>query len=361
MVFAAICLSLFFAGCGTVPPEGTTTLQLSEADFESDRNGILTINNLSSVDVAIFAGRVERGNYIGAIKANESRAFDLNKIPNIPKKGAFLFRATSYQKLNKNGKVGIKEEDVLFTGLVAYDLDQPDRRIVKDIFSNIDDQQETFVHVSNVTKYVIELRLNGSDGEKVAVLGPGQRNKKLWIKPDPDGLAYRFFPTYIYVNPNTGEMDAFTDVANKSGQRFEPLPAGPSVPVYVFEDPATKPGGKQYNVAFIDLQNDTTQLLSFATARGNYRKNTRGTANTTRGQSDTYEIDSGPSGRTYTGLSVEYDDGWMDLEPVDIVPGHVYNLVVTMMNGNIQYKIFPRGLKSVVEDNRINLFLETEG
>jgi hypothetical protein len=99
------------AGCtSTSESNGTTTLQMSAADFESDRNGILTINNLSPVDIAIFAGRVERGNFLGAIKAQGSRAFDLTRIPNVPRKGAFLFRATSYQTLDKKGKAGVTEE-----------------------------------------------------------------------------------------------------------------------------------------------------------------------------------------------------------------------------------------------------------
>jgi hypothetical protein len=353
-------LTLLVASCNSTP-EGTITFRITEADFQSDRNGLLRINNYASFDVAVFAGRVERGNFIGAIRARGTRDFDISKLPNRPEKGAFLFRATSVQTLNNKGKVGITEEDVVYTGLVAYDLSQPNRRIEKDIFARVDDKQETFVYVANETKYVIELRLDSPDGEKVGVLSPGQRNKKLWIQEQPDGLSYRFFPTYIYINPNTGEMDAFTDTVNLDGPRFEWQRAGPDVRVVTFRDPAIQPGGKQYNVAFIRLQNDTNGLLSFETARNVHRKNTRGTVNTNPGATDVYELaaDTGPDGRTYTNLGVEHDSGhFVFAPPVTIKPGYEYNIVVTNMNGIFQYAIRELGLKSEVESNRIDLFLE---
>ena len=350
-----------FAGGGSDAAPGTTVMKINEADFQSDRNGLLKINNYASFDVAVFAGKVERGNFIGAIKARGSRDFDISKLKDIPRKGAFLFRVTSYQTLNKKGKVGITEEDVVYTGLVAYDLTRPDRKIEKDIFAHVDEKQETFIYVSNITKYVVELRLDSPDGEKVGVLSPGQRNKKLWIEQQPDGLPYRFFPTYIYVNPNTGEMDAFTDIENKSGTRFEPRAASAQVRVVEFKDPATKPEGKQYNVAFLRLQNDTNGLLSFETAQNMYNKNTRGSVNTNPGDTDTYEVaaDTGPTGRTYTNMGVEHDSGHLVFAPpVTLKPGYQYTIVVTQMNGIYQHAYKELGPKSEVESNRIDLFLE---
>jgi hypothetical protein len=356
----AVAAVIALAGCGSGPQTGLTTLKLGAADFESDKNGILTINNYTSFDVAIFAGKVERGNFIGAIKARGARSFDLSKIPGIPPKGAFLFRATSSANFDKKGKVGITEEDVVYTGLVSYDLARSDRRIEQDIFANVDDTEETFIHVSNLTKYVLELRLDSSDGEKVGVLSPGQRNKKLWIKPNPDGLPYRFFPTYIYVDTNTGEMDAFTDGVNKDGPRFEPLPAGASVRVISFEGPGQELGGvKQYNVAFIRLQNDTNGLLSFETARGSYRKNTRGSVNTNPGDSDMYELAADAEGRPYSNLGVETDSGHVTFSPpLTFKAGYEYAIVVTSMNGTIQHAVKELGSKAVVEQNKIDLFGE---
>ncbi|GHV74353.1 hypothetical protein AGMMS49940_16550 [Spirochaetia bacterium] len=80
LVIAAIVMA--FVGC-TSTPEGTTTIRINEADFKSDANGILTINNYTSFDVAIFAGKIERGNYLGAIKAGGGRSFDISKLPSM--------------------------------------------------------------------------------------------------------------------------------------------------------------------------------------------------------------------------------------------------------------------------------------
>jgi hypothetical protein len=361
-LFVLSAAAMVLAGCGSAPQQGRTELKLGSSDFRSDRNGILKINNYASFDVAVFAGKVERGNFIGAIKARGSRDFDLSKIPDIPQKGAFLFRAASYEKLSKNGKVGITEDNVIYAGLVSYDLGRPDRKIEQDIFANVDETEETFIYVSNITKYVLELRVDSPDGEKVGVLSPGQRNKKLWIKPQKDGLPYRFFPTYVYIDVNTGELDAFTDHVNKNGQRFEPRGQGPNIRVIEFKGPGQELGGtKEYNVAFVRLQNDTNELLSFETAEGSYWKNTRGTVNTNPGDSDVYELasDTGPEGRTYTNLGVETDSGHVTFRPpITFKPGYNYALIVTSMNGNIQHDVKELGLKSEVEQTRINLFGE---
>jgi hypothetical protein len=361
LIGIAVLVMAMGSGCGSIAPAGTTTVKISEADFKSQPNGILKINNFTNFDVAIFAGKVERGTFLGAIKARGARNFDISKLPSIPKEGAFLFRATSYQTLGRKGMVGITEDDVLYTGLVAYNLNRPDRIIEQDVFRNVDEAAETFIYVSNITKYIVQLRLDSPDGEKVGVLSPGQRNKKLWIKKQEDGLPYRFFPTYIYVNPNTGEMDVFTDMVNKTGTRFEPRAAGPQVRVVEFQDPVTQPGGKQYTVAFIKLQNDTNSLLSFETARSMYTKNERGSVNTNPGDSDTYELaaDTGEAGRTYTNLGVEHDGGHMVFAPpLTFKPGYQYSIVVTQMNGNFQHDWRELGKKSEVEQNRIPLFME---
>ena len=175
-------------------------------------------------------------------------------------------------------------------------------------------------------------------------------------------MPYRFFPTYIYIDVNSGELDAFTDEVNKNGPRFEPRGQGPDIRVIEFKGPGQNLGGtKQYNVAFVRLQNDTNGLLSFETAEAAYRKNTRGTVNTNPGDSDVYELaaDTGPEGRTYTNLGVEADSGHVTFRPpVTFKPGYNYTIVVTEMNGNIQHAVRELGPKAEVEQNRIELFGE---
>jgi hypothetical protein len=364
VLFSLFVVLLVVVGCKTSPPEGTTAMKINEKDFESDAKGILRINNFTDFDVAIFAGKIGRGNYMGAIHAKGHRVFDITKIEgSLARKGAFLFRAVSYQTYSNNGKTKIDEKNVIYTGLVAYDLDKPDRAVERDIFARVDDKEQTFIYLSNPTKYVVELRLDSPDGDKVAVLGPSERNKKVWIKEQEDRLPYRLFVTYIYVNPNTGEMDAFTDIENKNGKRFEPRgDDGRPLQVITLPDPKTSSGGKQYNVAFINLQNDTNGLLNLQPAEGMYLKNTRGSRSTREGDTDTYEIaaDTGDAGKTYTNLGVEHDSGYFRFTPPKSVkPGYVYNVIVTGMSGNLQYTWPDNPLrKQEAESNQAFLQLE---
>jgi hypothetical protein len=250
---------------------------------------------------------------------------------------------------------GINEEDVVYSGLVAYDKSSPDK-LEHDIYRGIDSKQETFIHVSNYSRYVLELRLGSSDGEKVAVLSPGQRYKRLWLQPEPSGFPLLFFPTYIYLDPNSGEMNAFTDRENLTGQRFEPEAYGEQREI-AFRGPAA--GTPQYNVAFVSFQNDTNSLLNFMTAQGNYKRNDRGTLSTSPGRTDIYQIDAGDKGKIYTAAGVFADDSnFHSIGQLDVLPGHKYQLVVTSMNGRIQTAIVDEGLKTLSDNVRINLFGE---
>jgi hypothetical protein len=361
---ASMTLAMAFipAGCINFPP-GTAAMKINEEDFSSDANGILRISNSTTFDVAIFAGKLGRGNYMGGIHAKGSRVIDITKIQSpLARKGAFLFRAVPYEILSKGGKTNIEEEKVVYTDLVPYDLDRPDRTVERDIFANVDDKAQTFIYLTNPTKYVVELRLDSPNGNKVAVLGPGERNKKVWIKEQEDHLPYRLFVTYVYIDPITGDVDVFTDIENKDGKRFEPRGnAGSTLQVITLPDPSTRPGGKQYNIAFIKLQNDTNGLLNLQSTEGIYLKNTRGSWSTREGDTDTYEIaaDTGDSGKTYANLGVEHDSGYFKFVPPQTVkPGYVYNVIVTRMGSNYQYDWQDLGKKQEAEIHQAFLQLE---
>jgi len=359
VMFVAVVMITTVISCGTT--QKGTTVVIKEDDFKSDAGGKLTINNMSGVELAIFVGKVERGNFIGAIGTGasgraRSRAFNIDKIAGLPQRGTFIIRATSFDNLNKRGLSGINEEDVIYSGLITFDKSNTDR-LEHDIFRGIDASQQTFIHVSNETKYVLELRRGSSDGEKVAVLSPGQKYKKIWLQPDPTGFPLLLFPTYIYLDPSTGEINAFTDRENINGQRFEPEGLGSDQRVITFKGPTT--GGPQYNVAFISFQNDTNSLLNFMTAEGNFKRNDRGTLNTSPGRTDTYQIDAGDRGKIYTVAGVQSDSGFHSIGRLDVLPGHKYQLIVTQMNGPIQATpLIDMGVKSVAEDAVISLFGE---
>jgi hypothetical protein len=343
-----------------VKPAPVTTVTIKDGDFVSEPAGRLIVSNMTNVELAIFAGKVERGNFLGAVGTGaqnrpRSRRFDINRIAGLPNSGSFLFRATTYEQVNRKGLSNITEEDVIYTGLVAFNKNDKDP-LEFQIFRNVDDSQSTFIYVSNYTNFVLQLRLDSSDGEFVAALAPQQRLKKLWIRPRDDGLYYTFFPTYVYVDPRTGELNRFSDLENVNGKRFEPEPPSPDLREIAFRGPGEN--GPQYNVAFIRLQNDADFLISFQTARGNFRVNDRGTRNTSGGRTDIYQIDSGSiiGGKTYSGLTLDTEFGYVDLAPVTVKPGYVYDVVFTRMNGISQYDWKEREKKSLMNDARMVLF-----
>jgi frataxin-like iron-binding protein CyaY len=318
---------------------------------------------MAQTELAIFVGRPERGNFIGAIGTganghDKSRGFDLSKIAGLPDKGTFIIRAATFKTVDGKGLAAITEEDIVYSGLIVYDKSSSDR-VEHDIFAGIDTNQETFIHLTNLTNYVLELRLDSSDGPKVAVLSPRQSLKKVWIAPKTSGFAYMLFPTYQYLDPNTGELNVFSDDEYVNGKEFEPEPLGSDQREIKFSGPAS--GRPHYNVAFIRVQNDTDSLLQFQTAEGNYKRNDRGTLNTSPGRTDVYQIDAGSSlaGKVYTAAGFQISRRLYPIGQQTVLPGHIYELVATNMNGTYQASpLRDLGEKSVADNIRVNLFGE---
>lgn len=117
-----------------------------DVSFKSEA-GSLTIVNETSSDVVIFIGKVEREAVLGDIKANQSRTFDLSKVPGIPESGSLLVRAASFNTYRS--KARITEEDVIYTGLVVYNLKDKSDRNHLSIYRGVDRTQQTCIYVSN--------------------------------------------------------------------------------------------------------------------------------------------------------------------------------------------------------------------
>ena len=358
VVLMAIVLLLAIS-CGTAPG---TQVVIKDEDFKSEPGGKLIINNNSGSELAIFVGKVEKGNFIGAIGTGinnhgKSRIFNLEKkLTGLPAYGTFIIRATTFETLNRKGLSNINEEDVVYTGLVVYNRDSPDRA-EHDIYRGIDFTQKTFIHVQNNSAYVLELRLGASDGEKVSVLSPRHPPKKIWVKPNDDGLPLSIFATYLYLDPNTKEMNAFSDSANVYGKSFEPEEAGFDLRVISFDGPGA--GGPKFNVAFVSFTNTTSVLLNFMTANGNYKRNDRGTLNTSPGRMDIYQIDA-TDGKEYPGAGIYVPDQrqFNPISDVKLQPGHKYDMIVADINGKFEAKLTDKGLKSVADNIRVELFGE---
>ncbi|MDR2158940.1 MAG: hypothetical protein LBP23_02605, partial [Treponema sp.] len=298
---------LFLAGCGSTgqtqrnpvlqndPGEGYASL------FAEGGRGSLTINNQAGFDVIVFAGKVANNNVLGGIRAGKSRTFDLSALP-LPDSGGFLVRAVAYENFLRKGLSHITGEDIIYTGFAAYNKNDTTPFAVE-IPKIIDESQTTCIAVSNSSNFVLQLHLDSPDGKIVAALAPLAQFKRIWITPHADGSSHTFFPSYVYMDPETGEPIRFFDTYAR-GIRI--IPASGEAPLSVREFHGPDPNAPLYNVAFVELQNNTDRTVGFVN-NGSYLRTTRGTSITPAGRSEIYEIDPDSSETTHTGLSLDFD------------------------------------------------------
>lgn len=335
-----------------------TSVKLKKKDvsFKSEP-GSLTINNETNDDLVIFVGKVEKSAVLGGISKNSTRTFNLKNVDGIAESGSLLIRAATYELYR--GKARVTDEDVVFTGLVVYNLKDPSDRSNLSIFKGVDTQQQTCIYVSNESEnFVLELRMgNPSQGEVLATLAPLTTNKRIYLSPRDDGLSYDFYPTFVYVNPKTNEKTSMNAGKTDRKRAVPEAVGGPITPIR-FTGPSAATVG--YDVAFLSLQNDTDSGIEFRNA-GTILKDQKGVGFTASGRSAVYELTStnGESGQTYSALTMVFDDfSEKTITVQKLKPGFKYELIVTAMNGNYEYDIREVGKKSIVEDARIQLFNE---
>ena len=195
MAFASI------MGCASTKQSNSTELKKKDVSFKSEL-GSLSIANETSKDVVVFVGKVEKDAVLGGITANQTRTFNLSRLSGIPESGSLLIRVATFDTYK--GKARITEDDVIYTGLVVYNLKDSGDKIALTIYKGVDTAQQTCIYVSNESEnFVLELRQgNPSQGEVIATLPPLQTNKRVYLSPRDDGIAYDFYPTFVFVNPH---------------------------------------------------------------------------------------------------------------------------------------------------------------
>jgi hypothetical protein len=361
---ALLAIMALAAACGTTSSANNPRIQTDAgknyatirevANLFKNENGSLTINNQASFDVIIFAGKVANNNVMGAISAGKSRSFDLSKLDLPANKGSFIIRAATFERYYN--KARITEENILYTGLVVYDLADSKDRTNLNIFAGIQETEETYIYVSNTSKFVLELRLGTPSGEKLATLPPLMTNKKVYLSPAGDGMPYDFYPTYVYIDSSTNEQKSFTSRGMES--RVRRIPAASGVNPMAFEGPKdTSEIG--YLVAFLRVKNDTNSSFNFndgttwlADQKG--RRLVESSPNPA-----VFELPalSRDQGQMYTNLRMEFDDGRnIRLNQVSLIPGYVYDVLVTESSGNYAYDVRQTDTKDKLEDMQISLF-----
>jgi hypothetical protein len=319
-----------------------------------DKNGNVTIHNQASFDVVIFAGRVDKNIVMGGIRAGKNRTFDLVKLPLPAKNGSFLIRAVSFDTYTrKNSQVS--EEDVLYSGLVSYDLNNPNDKTNPVIYNGLDQSQRYRIIISNDSKFVLELRHDNPNGMILSTLTPYERNKRVFLTPLQDGRPYQIYPVYIYVDPNTNERISFI-----SKTRLEQIQVNPNTDtmnVITFSGPKDT-SAIDYIVCFLRIRNETNEGLFFRNGMTRL-KDQKGIYLVQPGSDATFEMEAMDEGRTYTNLNIEFDSTMtLGIARISVRPGAVYDLTVTTRNGNPVYDIRETGFKEKLNDLRINLLFE---
>jgi hypothetical protein len=319
-----------------------------------DKNGSLTIYNLASFDVVIFAGRVTRNIVLGGIKTGKNRTFDLTKLPLPEKNGSFLIRAVLFETyIIKNSQVS--EEDVLYTGLVTYDLNNPNDKTDPVIYDGLDQSKRYRIIVSNDSKFVLELRYDNPSGMVLSTLTPYERNKNVFLIPLPDGRPYQIYPLYIYVDPNTNERTSF--IAKSRLEQIRVNPNTDAMNVVVFTGPKDT-SDIDYNVCFLRIRNYTNEGLMLRNGMTRL-KDQKGNFLVRPGSDKTFEMDAMDAGRIYQNLNIEFESTMtLDIKSIFFRRGVVYELTVITRNGNAVYDIRETGFKEKLNDLRINLLLE---
>jgi len=324
--------------------------------FATGGRGSLTINNQASFDVIIFAGKVNNNNVMGGIKAGQSRTFDLSTLSLPGTNGSFLIRATSFEQYDKKN-ARVTEDDVVYTGLVVFDLKDPRQKTNLNIYAGITDNQGEFIWVSNTSKFVLELRVGTPNGEKMATLAPFQTNKPIPLSPQQRNMPYEFYATYVYVDPETNEIVNFA--ARGMEERQRRAPSADRVNPMVFAGPVNTSQIAYLN-GFLRVHNQTNEGFNMMDGT-TWLFDQKGMPLVESGMIMTYDLPalSGEAGQPYTNINLEFDDIRRNfrLNRFDVKPGVVYDLTVFIRDGNYTYDIRPTERRDRLEDLQMSLFL----
>ena len=357
LLFAAAVI----VGCGSTPKGNgsggnTVTLKQKDISFKSEP-GVLAMTNNTTQDVVVFVGQIRRDVILGGIKSGERRTFDLSKIPGLPSNGSLLVRVATYNAYR--GKSKITDTDIIYTGLVVYDLKDAKAITELTIYRDIDAEQKYCVYFTNTSEnFVVEVRLEKPNGEAIATLAPLESDKCVYLAPKGTGKGYKFFPQFVYVDPRTNEKTVLNVPDKANVQVMDPDPVGGDFTPVVFDSP--KNHNVSYSLAFLTIRNDTKAGMEFRNSRTSL-PNQRGRRFTAPGRSDVYELDTGldKAGRMYTALTCAFNEYTeMSIGGYTFKPGYMYEMICKDADGGYHYDIREVGQKSLLEDARIELFME---
>ncbi|MDR1257233.1 MAG: hypothetical protein LBJ86_05760 [Spirochaetaceae bacterium] len=298
-----IAVMVVAAGCVTQSgAESTSARQAAQADvkWENDSGGYLTVNNNVNEPLVLFAGTIVNQHILGGVRALASRRVDFfDKLED--SSGTFLLRAVKESVYRSKGS-GLNSDDIIFAGLVVFDKSTP-RAIQVNINQSLGGA--AYVIIQNDTSMALQIRVDRPDGPTLTTLAPLERNKKVYMEPNPDG--YFFFPVYEYYDRSSMGIRSITARNLADGIPMMPVVPGPGrdAPVITFD---SKPANLFSPFATLIVTNETNRggyLLE-----GSSRKSNQNGTTMINPGSETYELNLQKQPRLRIGgLSVDLSLG----------------------------------------------------
>jgi hypothetical protein len=282
-VFGLAVAVAVMAGCATQSgAESTSARQAARADvkWENDSGGYLTVNNNVNEPLVLFAGTITNQHILGGAHPLAARRVDFfDKMED--QSGTFLLRAVKESTYRSKGS-SLNSDDIIFAGLVVYDKGNP-RAIQVNINQMLGG--EAYVIIQNDTSMALQIRVDRPDGPTLTTLAPLERNKKVYMEPNPDG--YVFFPVYEYYDRSSMGIRSITARNLADGIPMSPVIPGPGrdAPTINFD---AVPANLFSPFATLVVTNETTRGAYLL--EGSSRKtNQNGTTMINPG-SETYEL-----------------------------------------------------------------------
>jgi hypothetical protein len=280
---AVIAAVMALAGCATKNgAESTSARQAAQVNikWDDDRTGMLTVNNNVNEPLVLFAGTIINQHILGGVRALSTRRIDFfDRMEDAG--GTFLLRAVKETSYRSKGSQ-LTSDDIIFAGLVVYDKGAA-RAIQVNINQMLDG--DAYVVIQNDTNMALQIRIDRPDGPTLTTLAPLERNKKVYMEPNPDG--YVFFPVYEYYDRVSMGIRSVTARDLADGIPMMPVVPGPgrNIPVINFN---SKPADLFSPFATLIVTNETTRG-AFLLSGSSRLTNQNGTTMINPGN-ETYEL-----------------------------------------------------------------------
>jgi hypothetical protein len=216
-------------GCGSTPPPGTEVTSARDAAsvvvrWDNDDAGTLTVNNDVTDDLILFAGSINNRNILGGVRQVASRRIDFfNRVSE--DSGTFLLRAVKESTYREKGS-NLNSDDIIFASLVIFDKSNA-RPITINIQRYVGGN--AVVVMQNDTNMALQIRLDRPDGPVITTLAPLERNKRVFMDPNP--MGYTFYPVYQFYDRTTMGIRSIMPNSVAEGRQMNPQVPRPGQPI----------------------------------------------------------------------------------------------------------------------------------